>query len=215
MEFTLLNKIVSLIGKRNSGKSQMLRYLVLQQRPLFKSIFVVCPTESVNHFYRDLVKKENIFDSYNENWVEALIKKLTEVNSGKGEVDASHILLILDDCCSDTAFHQSKSFKKLCTRGRHIKISVIITCQYIYQIPPVARNNSDFILVSQMNTQGLDLLTSEFLMGTISKKEFIDLYHHNTKDYGFFLINNNCTKNNNDLDEIYGNIKVPQKFIKK
>ena len=215
MEFTLLNKIVSLIGKRNSGKSQMLRYLVLQQRPLFKSIFVVCPTESVNHFYRDLVKKENIFDSYNENWVEALIKKLTEVNSGKGEVDASHILLILDDCCSDTAFHQSKSFKKLCTRGRHIKISVIITCQYIYQIPPVARNNSDYVLVSQMNTQGLDLLTSEFLMGTISKKEFIDLYHQNTKDYGFFLINNNCTKDNNDLNEIYGNLKVPQKFIKK
>ena len=215
MEFTLLNKIVSLIGKRNSGKSQMLRYLVLQQRPLFKSIFVVCPTESVNHFYRDLVKPENIFDSYNENWVEALIKKLTEVNSGKGEVDASHILLILDDCCSDTAFHQSKSFKKLCTRGRHIKISVIITCQYIYQIPPVARNNSDYVLVSQMNTQGLDLLTSEFLMGTISKKEFIDLYHQNTKDYGFFLINNNCTKDNNDLNEIYGNLKVPQKFIKK
>ena len=214
MNFTLVNKIVSLIGKRNSGKSQMLRYLVMQQRSLFKSIFVLCPTESVNSFYKDLVKKENIFDSYNETWIESLIKKMTEINTNKSDESASHVLLILDDCCSDTNFHQSQSFKKLCTRGRHIKISVIITCQYIYQVPPVARNNSDFILCSQMNTQGLDLLTSEFLMGNISKKDFIQMYYKNTADFGFLIINNNCASSNDNLNEIYGNLKVPEKFIK-
>ena len=215
MNFTLVNKIVSLIGKRNSGKSQMLRYLVMQQRSLFKSIFVLCPTESVNSFYKDLVKKENIFDSYNETWIESLIKKMTEINSNKSDEQASHVLLILDDCCSDTNFHQSKSFKKLCTRGRHIKISVIITCQYIYQVPPVARNNSDFILCSQMNTQGLDLLTSEFLMGNITKKDFIQMYYRNTAAFGFLIINNNCATSNDNLNEIYGNLKVPESYIKK
>ena len=215
MEFTLKNKIVSLIGKRNSGKSQMLRYLVSQQRHLFKSIFVMCPTEEVNHFYSDLVKKENIFPEYKEDWTNQLISKMTRENSGKNDQNASHVLLILDDCCSDTNFHQSKSFKKLCTRGRHIKISVIITCQYIYQVPPVGRNNSDFILCSQMNTQGLDLLTSEFLFGNINKKQFIEMYLRNTSNFGFFIINNNCAKNNDDLDEIYGCLRVPSNFIKK
>ena len=214
-QFTLKNKIVSLIGKRNSGKSQMLRYLYNQQKHLFRAVFVVCPTETVNSFYSDLVKKENIFDSYNEEWVEKLITKMTQVNAGKSEKDASHILLILDDLCSDTNFHQSKSFKKLCTRGRHVKISVIITSQYIYQIPPVARNNSDFILCSQMNTQGLDLLSTEFLFGNLSKKDFIDLYYKNTADYGFLVINNNCTKSNDDINEIYGSLRVPENFIKK
>ena len=52
-------------------------------------------------------------------------------------------------------------------------------------------------------------------MGTINKKEFIEMYHRNTTNHGFFLINNNCTKNNDDLDEIYGTLKVPIKFIKK
>ena len=213
--FTLKNKIVSLIGKRNSGKSQMLRYLYNQQKHLFKAVFCICPTESVNKFYSDLIKKENIFDSYNEEWVEKLIAKMTQVNAGKSDKDASHILLILDDLCSDTNFHQSKSFKKLCTRGRHVKISVIITSQYIYQIPPVARNNSDFILCSQMNTQGLDLLSTEFLFGNLSKKDFIDLYYKNTADYGFLVINNNCTKSNDDINEIYGSLRVPENFIKK
>jgi len=214
-QFTLKNKIVSLIGKRNSGKSQMLRYLFNQQKHLFKAVFCICPTESVNKFYSDLIKKQNIFDSYNEEWVEKLITKMTQVNAGKSDKDASHILLILDDLCSDTNFHQSKSFKKLCTRGRHVKISVIITSQYIYQIPPVARNNSDFILCSQMNTQGLDLLSTEFLFGNLSKKDFIDLYYKNTADYGFLVINNNCTKSNDDINEIYGSLRVPENFIKK
>lgn len=214
-QFTLKNKIVSLIGKRNSGKSQMLRYIFDQQKHLFKAVFVICPTETVNHFYSDIVKRQNIFDSYNEEWIEKIIIKMTQVNSGKSDNEASHILLILDDLCSDTNFHQSKSFKKLCTRGRHIKISVIITAQYIYQIPPVARNNSDFILCSQMNTQGLDLLTSEFLFGNLTKREFVDLYYKNTADYGFLVINNNCTKSNNDVNEVYGHLKVPENLIKK
>ena len=140
---------------------------------------------------------------------------MTEANTNKTEETASHILLILDDCCSDPNFHQSKSFKKLCTRGRHIKISVIITCQYIYQIGPVARNNSDFILCSQMNTQGLDLLTSEFLMGNIKKADFIQMYYRNTADFGFLVINNNCASSNDKLEEIYGNLRVPSNFIKK
>ena len=79
----------------------------------------------------------------------------------------------------------------------------------------VARNNSDFILCSQMNTQGLDLLTSEFLMGNITKKDFIQMYYRNTADFGFLIINNNCTSSNENLDEIYGNLKVPPNYIKK
>lgn len=214
-DFTLLNKIVLLVAKRNSGKSQMLRYLFNQQKHLFRAVFCICPTESVNSFYSDLVKKENIFSEWNEEWTEKLIAKMTQVNAGKSDKEASHILLILDDCCSDTNFHQSKSFKKLCTRGRHIKISVVITSQYIYQLAPVSRNNADFILCSQMNTQGLDLLTTEFLFGNITKKEFIELYYKNTTNFGFLVIKNSCAKNNEDINEIYGNLRVPENFIKK
>jgi hypothetical protein len=161
-----------------------------------------------------LVPHQNIFPQYKEEWVESLITKMTEVNAGKNDKDAKHILLILDDCCSDSNFHQSKTLKKLATRGRHIKIAVMITCQYIYQIPPVIRNNCDYIYVGQMNQQGLKLLTSEFLMGNISPKQFEDLYHSNTNDYNFLVINNNSTTDNNDIKQIYGRIKTPDNFIK-
>ena len=213
--FTLLNKTICICAKRNSGKSQLLRYLVLLQRHLFKKIFLISPTEEINSFYSDVVKKENIFNKYNEDWIEKLMVCLSKENSNKNDEDASHILLILDDVCSDTNFHQSKTFKKLFTRGRHLKIAIIITAQYPYHIPPICRSNCDFILCSQLNRQGLEILTSEFLMGDLNKNDFMKMYYRNTENFGFLIINNNCASSNSNLNEIYGNIKVPEKYIKK
>ena len=212
---TLVNKTICLCAKRNSGKSQLLRYLVLQQRSLFKTIFLISPTEEINSFYSDVVKKENIFSKYNEDWIEKLMIQMAKTNANKNEEESSQILLILDDVCSDTNFHQSKTFKKLFTRGRHLKIGIIITAQYPYHIPPICRSNCDFILCSQLNRQGIEILTSEFLMGKITKSEFIEMYFRNTADFGFLIINNNCASSNENLDLIYGNLKVPEKFIKK
>jgi hypothetical protein len=69
-------------------------------------------------------------------------------------------------------------------------------------------------LVGQLNKQGLDILASEFLLGNISKQDFVKLYYNSTNDYKFLLINNNSTKSNDDLNEIYGKLKTPEKYIK-
>jgi hypothetical protein len=168
----------------------------------------------VNRFYSDIIPKENIFDQYSEDWTENLIKKMTQINARKSEKESSHVLLILDDCCSDTNFHQSKSLKKLATRGRHIKIGVMLTSQYLFSVSPIFRNNCDTLLVGQMNTQGVQLLMSEFMMGDITSKDFLDLYHSNTSDYGFLVINNNSSSDNSNIDTLYGSIKTPKEYLK-
>ena len=35
------------------------------------------------------------------------------------------------------------------------------------------------------------------------------MYYRLTNDYGFLIINNNSTKSNNDLNSIYGSVRVP------
>jgi hypothetical protein len=215
MDFELKNKVICFTAKRNSGKSQLLRYMLLQTKKQFSKIFVICPTEQINKFYSDIIPPENVFDQYSEEWVEALIKKMSEVNAGKSNKEKKYVELILDDCCSDSNFHQSKSLKKLFTRGRHIGIGLLITAQYPYHLPPICRNNCDYILVGQLNKQGVELLCSEYMMGDISKKEFLDLYHSNTSDYGFLVINNNSSSDNTNIDSLYGSIKCPEKYLKK
>lgn len=213
IDFTLENKIVALFGKRCSGKSRLLRYLVDTEKDIFKKIFVFCPTETVNNFYSSLVPKECIFDSYNNEWMMKLIQKMTDLKTNDNN-NNHNVLVILDDCISDTNFHQCPSLNILCTRGRHINISVIITTQYIYAIPPLMRNNLDFIYCGQMNKRSVDLMADEFLLGNIEKNDFIKLLNKSTKDYNFFVINCNSVKDNDDLNLIYGSIKTPEKYIK-
>ena len=128
IKLDIVNKTAPLVAKRNSGKSVLLKYLVQNSRSKSSKIFVVCPTESVNSFNSDLLEESCIFHSWNEQWVDALILKVTQQNAKKKE-DKKNVLIILDDVMSDTNFSQLPALKKLYTRGRHINIAVIATCQ--------------------------------------------------------------------------------------
>ena len=208
--FSIVDKTIGLIAKRCSGKSILLKHLVNSEKHKFSKIYVICPTEKINRFYSDIVNDECIFDSYNENWMNKLIDKMTEINSNKSQKERKNVLLILDDIVSDYNFHQSQTLKKLFIRGRHINIAIIITFQYLNLIPPTARNNLDYLFCGQMNKQSIDLLTTEFLSGDIEKNEFIKMFNRCTKDYNFLVINNNSVKDE-DLNLIYGCIKAPLK----
>ena len=215
MNFEVINKTICLCGKRHSGKSELIKYILSLYGYQFNKIFVVCPSEAVNHFYQKIMPKENIFNEYSEEWIDKLMNRLIKLNAGKKDEESVHILLVLDDCVSDVNFHAARNFEKLFTRGRHMKISLIITTQYPYLIPPVARINTDYILVGQMNKQGLKVMCDEFLMGDIEPKQFMKMYYNATNDYGFLIINNNSTKSNADMNSLYGTVKVPIDEINK
>lgn len=208
--FTLKNKTVSFCAKRGSGKSCLIKYLVSCEKKLFDKTYVICPTERVNHFYSDIVPENCIFDHWSEAWVGTLIQKMTQL---KSEGKNKHVLLILDDLVTDVNFGQSKTLKLLYSRGRHLNISVILSMQYINSIPPIARGNTDYFLVGQQNAYSIDLLVTEYMAGNIAKKEFIEMYHLNTRDYRFFVINCNTVKDNGDLRQIYGSLKTPASYI--
>ena len=214
MDFHVKNKTLMLLGMRGSGKSNMLKYIVGLSKHEFQAIFLISPTEQINKFYSGLIKPENIFANYDELWTERLMKKMVEMNTDKPASESSHVLLILDDCIADVNFNKSKCLKALFVRGRHLKISIIITSQYINSLPPIIRSNCDFIAVSQINTQGLDLLVNEYRFGCIDKAAFKKLYYKNTSNYGFLLINCNCCSNNENIDEIYGSLVVPREMVK-
>ena len=209
INLSLINHTVICCGKRNSGKSVILKHLVELEKDQFEKIFVICPTESINRFYKDIVDEKCIFDSYNEVWTDKLIDKLTTANADTPKEELKKVLLIFDDILSDIDFHQSPAMKKIFTRGRHLGLSIICTAQYLYQLPPICRCNSDFVLVGSMNNQSKNLLCDEFLAGSLDRKQFINLYNKATKDYNFLLINNNNVKDNDDIDQIYGTIKAP------
>lgn len=211
MYINLVNKTTAIVAKRGSGKSVLLKWLV-KSGPKFDKIFCICPTEVVNNFYGEFIPQNCLFSQYSEEWVEDLITRMSKVSADKSNL--KNVLLILDDCCSDTNFHSSNSLKKLYARGRHIHISILITCQYLNTLPPICRSNSDWVIVGQMNRMSLGILGDEFLSGDLDRSEFNKLYHRSTKDFNFLVINNNSIKDADDLNQIYGVIKTPSTFVK-
>ena len=147
IDFDILNTIVCLVAKRKSGKSQLLRYIITKNKHRFDKMFLICPTQAINDFYEeDLFKKEDIFDEYSDNWVTTLMNKMAKMNAKiTNDKECKHVLLVFDDVCSDTDFHHSKTLKQLATKGRHYKITLFITCQYLYHVPPIFRSNVDYM----------------------------------------------------------------------
>ena len=140
----------------------------------FYKIFVISPTNITSGFYNDFIPKENIFSEWSDEWVESLLKVLSDLNKNKKSQKDSpkNVLLILDDCCSNTRFRTSKIFERIFTTGRHCFLSTIITSQYITHISPSARTNCEYILVSNLNNNNVQILADEYTIGNCTRKEF-------------------------------------------
>ena len=57
-------------------------------------------------------------------------------------------------------------------------------------------------------------MTDEFLSPNMEKDEFVKMYAKATQDYGFLVINQNSVSNLDDVNEIYGIVKVPKESLK-
>ena len=146
-------------------------------------------------------------DAWSETWVANLIKSLTD--SKMKNTKHQHVLLLLDDCIADTKFHNSDSFKKIFSRGRHLLLSVWISSQNLTSIPPLARGNADFIISGQLSHKSVELLCDEYIAGKIDKQGFLELYNRATLSYSFLIINNNSVSDASDLNQIYSIFKTP------
>ena len=205
MNFSLKDNRVGFFAKTLGGKSNLLKHILLKERKKFQKIFVISLTETINNFYSEIgIPSNQIMHEYNEDWINDLMKRLTQYKQHNKK--PYNVLLILDDITD--AAHNSKALKKLFCMGRHLNISVVMLLQYLYQAPPVCRANFSFICCGQMNRISIDLLCDEFLSGKVTKQEFLDMYHESSKDYNFFIINNNSVKDNNDINSLYGTIKA-------
>jgi hypothetical protein len=209
-DFNILNKTVCICARRNSGKSELTSYIVNEFKDKFSKIYVVCPTESVNHFYEKskIVDKKCIFDKLHDDWVNQLIEKLSKINDNKPKEERTNVLLILDDLVCDYNTHDSDTLDKLFVRGRHVNISVIVISQYINLISTVIRNNSDYLIVGQQNSKSIGLIYDEFI-NILTRKEFEKFYINSIEDYNFLIINCNNVKKVTDKNELFAIIKKP------
>ena len=133
------------VARRNSGKTHLMRYLlhVLAREQRFDFVHVINPT-SFNGEWSSIVGPDGVTNQFDEDTVFHLLDQLADLCAADAMVQG---LLILDDCLGAGCNFGSDLWTRIATAGRHYGLTVWISAQHLYKLPPVVRNNSDYMFL--------------------------------------------------------------------
>jgi hypothetical protein len=202
--------VVVLIGKRDTGKSFLVRDLLYYQQDIPIGT-VISGTEEGNGFYEKMVPKLFVHNEYNTAIVENILKRQrTVLKQIKKEIETyrrSNIdpraFVILDDCLYDSTWTRDKMMRLLFMNGRHWKVMLVITMQYPLGIPPTLRTNIDYVFILRENYIANRKRIYENYAGMFPTFEsFCQVMDQCTENYECLVINNN-SKSNKLHDQVF------------
>ena len=204
------DKVVVLIGKRETGKSFLVKDLLYHHQDLPIGT-VISGTEGANSFYSKLMPSSFIHGEYDESIINNYLKRQKQITKvWKQQTDSTgdssydpRAFLILDDCLYDQSWVRSKDVRSLFMNGRHYKSMFIITMQYALGIPPNLRTNIDYVFLLRENIVRNRKQLYEQYAGMFEKfDDFCQVMDQCTENYECLVINNNA-KSNKLNDQIF------------
>lgn len=138
------SKIV-VIGKAGTGKSTLVRHLLLTKRNIIPVATVISGTEDSNSFYSNVFPSLFIHDEYNEGIIKNVIKR--QKYALEHNLVNPWAILLLDDCTEDKKIFSTSSQQALFKNGRHWKLLYILSLQHATDIPPAIRTNVDGVFL--------------------------------------------------------------------
>jgi hypothetical protein len=202
--------VVVLIGKRDTGKSFLVRDLLWYQQDIPIGT-VISGTEEGNGFYGKMVPRLFIHNEYNSAIIENILKRQrTVLKQVKKEMDTykrttidPRAFVILDDCLYDATWSRDKLMRLLFMNGRHWKVMLVITMQYPLGIPPTLRTNIDYVFILRENYIANRKRIYENYAGMFPTFEsFCQVMDQCTENYECLVINNN-SKSNKLTDQVF------------
>jgi hypothetical protein len=191
------DKVVLFIGKRETGKSFLVRDLLWHNRDLPVGT-VISGTEGANQFYSKMIPSIFIHDEYRPEIIHNFVKRqgrlVKKQVSGAPEYQNidPRAFMILDDCLYDNSWVKDKNVRSLFMNGRHYKAFFIITSQYSLGIPPNLRTNVDYVFVLRETIHSNRRRLFEQYCGMFPTYEFFcSVMDQCTENFECLVINNN------------------------
>jgi hypothetical protein len=204
------DQTVVFIGKRDTGKSFLVRDMLYHHRDLPIGT-VISPTEMANAFFSKIVPPLFIHEEYQPRIVEQVVKRqkvlMGEIEkqvkaTGSCNTDP-RAFLILDDCMYDSSWTHDKNIRYLFMNGRHIKCMFVITMQHPMGMPPNLRTNIDYTFILRENVVSNRKRIYDHYAGMFPSFDvFCQVMDQCTENYECLVINNSC-KSNRLEDQVF------------
>lgn len=140
--------IALLVGRRGMGKSTLLRSIAYYLQDKLDIVYGVNQTEVFNKTLAEFMHSGFISDELDFDQLERFMK-MVKAYGEKGEYDGrNHVLrvgLIFDDALDDAGVFRKKVVKQIHKMGRHYKVFIITTAQYIIDYPKDCRTQVEYV----------------------------------------------------------------------
>ena len=195
-------------GSKNSGKSELVRYIVRCYAKDFANVEVITPT-ALNGFYQNFIPASHIHDTYSDELVQGIVEK-QEARKKTGK--PVHMLLVCDDILAspNVRFEARKAsiLNKLFCANRHYLISFLVIVQKMRGVPPLCRLNIDYVCFTRcMRSAWADIY--EEYSGNADKKEFFRMLEESTMDYKILMYRAKVARSS----EHYSCFRIPPEFL--
>ena len=204
------DKVVVLIGKRETGKSFLVKDLLWHHQSLPCGT-VISGTEGANQFYSKIVPPMFIHEQYSPLIIANVLKRQKLIakkiagdlsTRGTTAIDPRNFL-ILDDCLYDTRWIRDDNIRYLFMNGRHVHTMFIITMQYAIGIPPNLRTNIDYVFILRENYISNRRKLYEQYAGMFPDFDsFCQVMNQCTENFECLVIDNNA-KSNKLEDQVF------------
>src|SRR6056300_1504899 len=204
------DSVVVFIGKRNTGKSYCMKDILNYHRDIPVGV-VISPTERANGYFEKFIPKMLIYDECEEKTIKKFLdrqinisgqRKLEMQRGGVSSIDP-RAFLILDDCLYDKKWPSDKNIRSIFMNGRHYKIFFLITMQHSLGLPPVLRNNVDYVFIFRNNIIRERQKIYENYAGMFPTFEVFDQVMTQTTDNFECLVIDNKIQSNKIEDQVF------------
>lgn len=134
---------IVITGKRHTGKSVLMTDLMYYMRNKVDLVVGICPTERGSGTLRKIAPRMFTYTKFDIGIIQRILDTQDAVMDNGRE--PMKIMLVLDDCMSDKSLLKKAQVRELFMNGRHLKLGIILTAQYMMDLPTAIRTNIDFV----------------------------------------------------------------------
>lgn len=207
--------ITVVIGKRNTGKSQLIKSILYANKDIPSGI-VISPTDAGNSFYSSFCPEIFIHYQYNPKLLKNIIKRQKKKIKKYGKIPNNDFFIVLDDCMYNTrAINRDVHLREIFLNGRHLQIYLIMSVQYVMDLPVSLRSNIDYVFcMKENNLQNIDKLYKSFFGVFPSKSSFTQAFSKMTDNYGSMVLDNTSRSSHLDSCIFWFRAKFPSPEFK-
>jgi hypothetical protein len=195
------NRVCLMIGKKGTGKSTIIQDIMWFQQNIPVGT-IMSATEESNEAYSQMAPPLFIYKNFDAEALERLINRQIKLKSmykqnGNYLPFDHRAFLLIDDCMYDKKSFRNILIRELFMNGRHWDLFVLISVQYLMDVTPEIRTNTDYVFALKENIRkNREKMYNEFFGVFPNFTIFDELFLEVTQDYRCLVLDNTVPSTN-------------------